>query len=307
MTNTNNISIDTKGVTKPLTKLVEVIGQGIGKVYQPFGTVIQAKADASARLITAKSEIAENELWQRANERNIYVEMQRQRNLEAIVNVAHKALPAQVKAEPVNHDWITHFFDAAKDVSDSELQSLWARILADEVATPGNTSRRTLEFLKTLSKDEANMFVVLLSVSFFVKDDNWRFIISDKITFEKIREATGGIDISSHMADIGILSTESTMVDVTQIGSWRFNYGSKNYRFKCPPPRHMLEEQFGLPGKLMEIHSFSLIGAELSLVAEQEFVPDFVESLSRKMETELEVSIVNVDDKEAETKQNNKL
>ena len=58
MTNNTNLNLDLKGISRPLTKLIEVVGQGIGKVYEPVGTIIQAKADASARLTTAKAEIA---------------------------------------------------------------------------------------------------------------------------------------------------------------------------------------------------------------------------------------------------------
>jgi hypothetical protein len=34
----NNPSLDLQGVSKPVTKLIEVVAQGIGAVYKPVGS-----------------------------------------------------------------------------------------------------------------------------------------------------------------------------------------------------------------------------------------------------------------------------
>ena len=47
----SNPLVDLKGLSEPLTKLVEVVSQGIGTLYSPFGTVRQAKADAKSKII----------------------------------------------------------------------------------------------------------------------------------------------------------------------------------------------------------------------------------------------------------------
>jgi hypothetical protein len=62
----------------------------------------------------------------------------------------------QYSGEPVKESWLVAWRDAAKNVSDQALQSLWSRLLAGEFENPGRFSLRTLEFVKALSKDEAH-------------------------------------------------------------------------------------------------------------------------------------------------------
>lgn len=95
---------------------------------------------------------------QRAVRRITLQEVQRQENVENIVKLAADNLPATVSKEPVDPDWVSRFFDDCKDVSNRELQLLWGRLLAGEVATPGSCSRKTLAILKDLSQDDARLF-----------------------------------------------------------------------------------------------------------------------------------------------------
>src|SRR4030095_11045564 len=80
-------------------------------------------------------------------------------------------LPEKTSDEPVNEDWAFRFFQAAKDVSDEEMQSLWARILSAEIAHPGSYRLRTIEFLRTLAKDEALMYADLCRFMFGDTDE----------------------------------------------------------------------------------------------------------------------------------------
>jgi len=57
----------------------------------------------------------------------------------------------------VDEDWLFAWRDYAGRVSAEDLQRLWGSVLAGEVKSPGKYSIRTLEFLKTLSKPEAEV------------------------------------------------------------------------------------------------------------------------------------------------------
>lgn len=57
----------------------------------------------------------------------------------------------------VDEDWLFAWREHAGKVSTEDLQRLWGSVLAGEVKAPGRYSIRTLEFLKTLSKTEAEM------------------------------------------------------------------------------------------------------------------------------------------------------
>lgn len=69
----------------------------------------------------------------------------------------------QVSNEPVNKDWINRFFSIVEDISDETLHQLWGHILAGEVKQPNSYSLRTLELLRNLTKEEAELFVRLAS------------------------------------------------------------------------------------------------------------------------------------------------
>ena len=60
------------------------------------------------------------------------------------------------REEAMSDDWIANFFDKCRNVSDREMQDLWARVLAGEANTPGSYSKRTVNFLTTLDSEEAD-------------------------------------------------------------------------------------------------------------------------------------------------------
>ena len=79
-------------------------------------------------------------------------------NQKTIIDKALPLISGKAKPEAVEDDWLLSFFDKARLVSDEEFQSIWARILAGEFEKPGSFSIRTLERLKGLSKNEAEVF-----------------------------------------------------------------------------------------------------------------------------------------------------
>ena len=61
----------------------------------------------------------------------------------------------------IEDDWLFAWREGAGRVSNDDLQRLWGSVLAGEVKSPGRHSMRTLEFLKGLSKPEADLLVNL--------------------------------------------------------------------------------------------------------------------------------------------------
>ncbi|WP_237886009.1 DUF2806 domain-containing protein [Pseudomonas sp. PGPR40] len=60
-------------------------------------------------------------------------------------------------AEKIDEDWLHSWRDHAGKTSNEDIQKLWGSVLAGEVKSPGSYSLRTLEFLKGLSKQEAEL------------------------------------------------------------------------------------------------------------------------------------------------------
>lgn len=64
--------------------------------------------------------------------------------------------------DKIDDDWLVRWRDNASTTSVDELQKLWGRVLAGEVKSPGTFSLRTLEFLKCLTKGEAELIARMM-------------------------------------------------------------------------------------------------------------------------------------------------
>lgn len=212
-------------VANGATKLIDTISSAIGAVYEP--TKIRRLADAKAyeqrvladakayeikTLALAKSEAeAQNNsalalTIEKASKRFVAQEVKRQLNLDYIVAKALEQIQIEkeVSDKPVDPDWTTRFINIAKDVSDSEMQDIWAQILAGEVASPGNYSYRTLECLKNLTKEEANMFIIASSLTMQIFNQNFIYSHSE------ILEKAGFTYIKwQRLVEAGLLNAES--------------------------------------------------------------------------------------------------
>ena len=65
-------------------------------------------------------------------------------------------------------DWVTNFFDKSRIVSDEEMQSIWAKVLAGEANAPGSYSKRTVNLLGDLDTRDAELFQSLCRFGWFV-------------------------------------------------------------------------------------------------------------------------------------------
>ena len=155
--------INTEGLTKPATLLIEKISSAVGTLWEPkqIRRVAQAKADAAMTL--AKTDIKIDEVQRRAAQRFVDEETKKQLNMESIVEKAIPNLDTNAPAEDVEGDWITNFFDKCRSVSDNEMQLLWSRILSGEANAPGSFSRKTVNLVADLDKASAELFHNLCS------------------------------------------------------------------------------------------------------------------------------------------------
>ncbi len=69
------------------------------------------------------------------------------------------------KIAQVNDDLFATWFDHVGRIFDSDMRTIWARILAGEADSPGSVSKGTLNVLADLDSTDANYFS-MLSVSF---------------------------------------------------------------------------------------------------------------------------------------------
>lgn len=73
--------VDLKGVSEPLTKLIDSVSRGIGAIYEPLYRLRIAKAEAKAMLILAAAEEDVSDIALRASLRVGFREIRRQNNI----------------------------------------------------------------------------------------------------------------------------------------------------------------------------------------------------------------------------------
>jgi hypothetical protein len=276
-------------LTKPLTKLVEVVSAGMGTLYAPFGTVHQAKADAQAKVILTKADAEVLSLQQRAVHRLQYIESRRQANLERIAVEASLALPNVVSGEAVDEDWILQFFENAQDVCDVEMQQLWGRLLAGEVGSPRTYSKRTLQFLKTMNKQEAVAFVRYCSFA-FADSEGWHFVFDCELTQKEMANSFENLDFASHFANIGLV-TPCQFHHLSSLNDKTLTYFGKTYTVKAP-----LKQIYGSLELVYGHISFTQTGQELRQIVDAKPIPNYVEQLSQHLSDELNIVISPEDD-----------
>ena len=159
----NSSLINTEGLTKPATVLIEKISDAVGALWEPrqIRRVAQAKADAA--LVLAKGALEIDEVERRTFQRFVNEETKKQRNMEGIIEKAIPHVEANAPVEDVEGDWITNFFDKCRSVSDDEMQLLWSRILSGEANAPGSFSRKTVNLVADLDRASAKQFHTLCS------------------------------------------------------------------------------------------------------------------------------------------------
>ncbi len=181
---------DLVGLSEPLKRLIEVTAEGVGAISNPFlikananakafeiRTIAQAIADSQNILGTMKYEegnvtiesapnqdiitIPETDIEQRILMRVAYQQAKKQSNIEQVFQYAFNKLESEkdVTKEKPDSDWVTRFFDVSENISNDNMQILWGKILAGEIKKPGSYSLRTLELLKNINQQEAELFV----------------------------------------------------------------------------------------------------------------------------------------------------
>ena len=96
-----------------------------------------------------------------------------QLNREGILEKAFKEANSrtdQDASEEIDDDWLFNFAEHASRVSNEQMQSVWARILAGEMFEPGTFSLRTLDILSKLSVNDAND---VAGIAPYVVKDGW--------------------------------------------------------------------------------------------------------------------------------------
>lgn len=200
-----NSLINLGDISKPATVLIEKISSAVGIVFEPHRVKRMARAEAEAEKIKALARIELTDIEQRAIERFVTQEARKQENIEQITAQAAEHLPQDADVEGLDEDWVAHFFKQCDTISNKEMQSLWARLLSGEATKPGTFSKRTVDFVSTMDKSDAELFTKLCSFVWMIGiptalilDSGDEIYCKNGITFDTLK----------HLDSIGLISFE---------------------------------------------------------------------------------------------------
>lgn len=114
----------------------------------------------------------------------------------------------------VDEDWLFAWRDYAGKVSTEDLQRLWGSVLAGEIKSPGRYSIRTLDFLKTLSKPEAELIskIAQYAINGYIAREQQKYLDEKGLTFGlllRIQE----MGVLSGVEALGLTTSYQTMVE----------------------------------------------------------------------------------------------
>lgn len=116
--------------------------------------------------------------------------------------------------QDVDEDWLFAWRDYAGQVSTEDLQRLWGSVLAGEVKSPGKYSLRTLEFLKMLSKSEAELISKLASyvIDRRVARDHQQYLDGVGLNFSVLLKMQN-LGVISGIDSLGVTASYKTVVE----------------------------------------------------------------------------------------------
>lgn len=154
--------IDLSSLGDAATALVNRVSDAIGAVYAPTHLRRMASAEADANRVRALADQdLSDELLRRTNARLVAREVRRQQNLDSVIAEAVRLLPDNARPEGLDIDWLNTVIDHCEKVSNEQMQSLWARLLAAEATKAGSFRRQTLSIVATLERHDAERFTSL--------------------------------------------------------------------------------------------------------------------------------------------------
>lgn len=180
-----------------LPQTLKNLDKAVGKLLLASSENAEARIKANTGKVKVKGKIAVEGLY-RTEEEKRKVE-----NRADVVAVAIEDMNAAGETEDaksdIDDDWLNLFARLSEDKSSEELQSLFGRILSGELRRPGSFALRTLQFVSTLSKEEAHATSEFLS---FALDQRFVPMLSD----EK-KSAGPGLGLCMQMEELGLAST----------------------------------------------------------------------------------------------------
>lgn len=205
-------------------------------------------------------------------------ERKTEENLHKIIDEAGRILKNK-KMELGSYtkvDWINVYFENAKNFSNEYMQSIWAKVLVQELSNPNSFSMKTIDVLKNMTEEEFKLFEKMCSFvidNFLPWSDNDSFSWIDKVK----------------MQEFGLLTLEYTKRSNTiESNSTLLLLIHKDYVLKLYNPDDIQTINFEIclltnsATELLKIYDYKL---------NREYINKFVDHLKSKISSKIIISL----------------
>ena len=287
-------TLDTVGkASEAATKFQEILL----KVFGPRWTKKQADADAyadqrklqtirdnpdmeivyTADGMNARARTPEAIAY-RAEVRLLNDVVREQENIESVFEAAASEVEqiTESNEKTVEDDWIVRFTSIVKDISDKDMQRVWAKILAGEIEKPGRFSLRTLDVIRNLSQVEATTFQKI--TPYVIQTAGDHFITNESSMYEKYGITFGDLIL---LDECGLISSTG-LVSMT-----RTIAGEQGLIAYTKEKMLLLDKAQSFPIKVtFGIHSLTNAGKELFQIIDttpnEEYFLDFTKHIFKE-------------------------
>lgn len=273
-----NVKMDKLG--KPIDKLIDACSRGTGIAYLPRHI---KKLALASKYVGKKLDLSGQEIKELfgASFLLTYGKQNRQHeNIQSITQKAIDILPDTVEDKPVDEDWIAHFFEDCKNVSNEQMQILWGRLLAGEISKPGSFSGRTLDFIKSMSTEEAEIFTSFCRFVLIHHEESFPFRIEFDDIRDYLKKNVNDYKYWQHLDDIGLTHSGICSSDDKFMSRLHIDYFDREFIM-------LPSDETGKRLKpLFCYHRFALIGNELYKIAnpkpDYEYIDLFIETSKKE-------------------------
>lgn len=164
------------------SEIIEVLKENVGEISTAIGAV--AGSLITAIFLRSNTSIKEfekikagkfDEVMEEllASGKMTYTELYKAKNFLSVAKLADKyfAKNSSVENQSYDFDWFIRFYETVGNISDNEIQKIWAKILAGEINNPHSFSLKTIDVLKNIGKEEAELFNHISSKCFSFGND----------------------------------------------------------------------------------------------------------------------------------------
>lgn len=162
------INID--GLSNVAVKLLDMIEKSVGWVITPKGT----QRDFIEGLEIYKKGIEADDnlspIEKGAQISTVRKNLREYINQGCIVASAIPHLDHSSNPDKIDPDWLSHFFDYAKNISNKDMQLIWGKLLACKANGKNDISKKLIQVFSYIENEDIDIFCKMCAMTFESKD-----------------------------------------------------------------------------------------------------------------------------------------